>query len=402
MNRDDFILETPVVLIIFNRPEHVSLSFNAIKEARPQKLFIIADGPRRLNESDKLLCAESRRIVEDIDWSCEVHRIYADENLGCGERVSSGLTEVFNVVDKAIIIEDDVVASISFFKFCQDLLSKYENSKDIYSISGLSYDFVSSEGDYFFSIYHNSCAWATWKKVWDKYDYSIKTYPELLRKDFLKSTYTNPVHRRFWYRLFEEVYHKKNASTWACQFMFMSLSEKALHIYPNRNLVQYIGFSENATHAEEAPNIRYKNIMKKVEEIRKPLNSPLCVEENKNNDLLMLKEIYFCDDVDKTLPRDFSNEEIQKINLYSKKYIYGAGKIGKEIAYRLIENDISDFEFVVTDNKEQTKLFNSDVKSIEEIDLKDAVIIVSASTPIKEEMINKLNELKFDNYICIL
>ena len=118
MNR----LETPVALIVFNRPEPTRRVFAAIAKARPSRLLLIADGPRPDRQRESNQCAEVRNIVSAVDWPCQVQADFADENMGCRRRVISGLDWVFSQVEEAIILEDDCVPDPSFFPFCSELL----------------------------------------------------------------------------------------------------------------------------------------------------------------------------------------------------------------------------------------------------------------------------------------
>ena len=113
--------EVPVTIIIFNRPETTRMVFEQVKKVCPKKIFIISDEGR--NER------ETRRIVEDINWTCEIHKNYAEQNMGCGYRVSSGLDWVFNHTEFSIILEDDCVPNRSFFEFCAEMLEKYRNDE---------------------------------------------------------------------------------------------------------------------------------------------------------------------------------------------------------------------------------------------------------------------------------
>ncbi len=131
-----FNLTTPVAFIIFNRPDTTSKVFEAIKQAKPKKLLVIADGPRINKPGEAEKCKQTRAITEQIDWDCEVLRNYSENNLGCRNRVSSGIDWVFENVDEAIIIEDDCLPNPSFFRFCQELLGKYRNNDEIFLISG--------------------------------------------------------------------------------------------------------------------------------------------------------------------------------------------------------------------------------------------------------------------------
>src|SRR3954464_11532865 len=111
----------PVVFIIFNRPDTTRRVFEMIRAARPRKLLVIADGPRANRPGEAEKCAATRAIIDGVDWGCEVQRNFSEANMGCRLRVSSGITWAFELVDKAIILEDDCVPSPSFFPFCAEL-----------------------------------------------------------------------------------------------------------------------------------------------------------------------------------------------------------------------------------------------------------------------------------------
>ncbi len=130
---------TPVAFIVFNRPKHTRQTFERIAEIQPETLFVIADGPRSDRPGEAQLTQQVRQIVEQVDWDCDVYRHYADENLGLRERVSSGITWVFDQVEQAIILEDDCVPDPSFFPFCEELLKKYKDCEDVMMISGTNF-----------------------------------------------------------------------------------------------------------------------------------------------------------------------------------------------------------------------------------------------------------------------
>ena len=122
---------SPVAYIIFNRPQHTEQTFAALRENRPAQLFIIADGPRPGHPTDAERCAQVREVVEQVDWPCEVHRHYADLNMGLKQRVSSGLDWVFENVDCAIVLEDDCLAHPDFFRFCDELIERYKSDEEV-------------------------------------------------------------------------------------------------------------------------------------------------------------------------------------------------------------------------------------------------------------------------------
>src|SRR5690554_6842787 len=116
---------TAIALVVFNRPAHTAKTFATIRAERPRQMFIIADGPRPGNSTDVQRCAAVREIVSQVDWHCDVQCDFAEVNLGCKHRVSSGLDWVFGQVDQAIVLEDDCLPHPSFFGFCDVLLDRY-------------------------------------------------------------------------------------------------------------------------------------------------------------------------------------------------------------------------------------------------------------------------------------
>ena len=145
----------PIAYIVFNRPRHTERSFAILRKQQPSQLFIISDGPRIEHPTDAERCAEVRAIVERVDWPCEVYRHYAESNLGCKQRVSSGLDWVFAQVERAIILEDDCLPHPDFFEFCENLLDRYANDSRVWVISGDNFQNGHRRGRaaYYFSKY---------------------------------------------------------------------------------------------------------------------------------------------------------------------------------------------------------------------------------------------------------
>ena len=128
--------ETPVALFVFNRPHTTRRVFEAIAKVRPARLLLVADGPRPDRQDEAEACQQVREIIGRVDWPCDIDTNFADSNLGCQERVVSGLDWVFSLVEDAIILEDDCLPDLSFFPFCQDLLKEYRGDSRIAYISG--------------------------------------------------------------------------------------------------------------------------------------------------------------------------------------------------------------------------------------------------------------------------
>ena len=144
---------TPILFLIFNRPVSTQKVFNAVREVRPKKLFVAADGPREGVPTDLDKCLETRKIIEQVDWECEVELLYREENIGCRAAISSGIDWFFRHVDEGIILEDDCLPSKSFFRFCQDLLEKYRHNDRVMQINGSFYldNLISLKESYYFS-----------------------------------------------------------------------------------------------------------------------------------------------------------------------------------------------------------------------------------------------------------
>lgn len=161
-------MKTPVVLIIFNRPTLTQKAFDEIKKVKPAQLYIISDGPR--NKKEQVLVDESRKIIEQVDWPCVIHKKFSENNLGCKISVSTGLDWVFSQVEKAIILEDDCVPDLSFFRFCEQLLIQYENNKQVMMISGDNFFKTHAEFSYDFCHHSLIWGWATWRRAWRLYE----------------------------------------------------------------------------------------------------------------------------------------------------------------------------------------------------------------------------------------
>ncbi len=242
-------LKTPVVFIIFNRPQTTEKVFREIAKVKPQKLLVIADGPRKSYPSDIKKCQEARAIINKVDWDCEVLTNYSDVNLGVKERVSSGLDWVFTQAEKAIILEDDTLPQPTFFRFSEELLERYRNDERIALISGTNLQIIrrNSPYSYYFSRYPQIWGWATWKRFWKNYDVGIKQWSELRDKGWLEELLGNQRHiYRYWKKVFDAIYQGK-INAWDYQVVFSTWFQNSLAIIPRVNLVSNIGCGIEAT-----------------------------------------------------------------------------------------------------------------------------------------------------------
>lgn len=252
----DFQLKTAVVFIIFNRPDTTARVFEIIRQVKPSKLYIIADGPRINKPSDLEKCAATRAIVEQVDWECEVIKNYSDLNMGCKDRVYSGLNWVFNTVEEAIILEDDCLPHPTFFRFCQELLEKYRKDSRIMTISGNNFQFGRRRTDdsYYFSRYNHCWGWATWRRAWQYYDNEMKLWPMIEANYLLQSILEDKSTLKYWKKHFNYAYDE-SINTWAYRWTFACWVQNGLTILPNVNLVSNIGFNSDATHTKSSSRL---------------------------------------------------------------------------------------------------------------------------------------------------
>ena len=243
--------ETGVAIFFFNRPKYVKQVFERVAKAKPSKLFLIQDGPR--SEKDIPLINECQEIFESIDWKCDVYKNYSETNLGCGKRMSSGITWVFENVERAILLEDDCVPHLDFFQFADELLEKYKDDERIMLISSMNHfgETKNIDGDYLFAYNGAIWGWATWKRAWDNYDYSVSAIKDENVIKFLKSgiqpkrvTKKDISH---WKETNMKVENNEKISYWAHQWRLVKFLYNNLCIVPRFNLMNNVG-DEGATH----------------------------------------------------------------------------------------------------------------------------------------------------------
>jgi hypothetical protein len=245
-------LNAPVLFIIFNRPDTTKQVFEAIRQAKPSRLYVAADGARENRGDENVRCDEARKIATAVDWPCEVHTLFREKNLGCGPAVSSAITWFFEHEPEGIILEDDCLPDQSFFRFCEVMLERYRDDERIVNISGSNFQngVLRGDGDYYYSQLTYIWGWASWRRVWRNYDYNMTQWSGL-KKDLFKEIFNSPKISRILSYLFEETY-KKNINTWDYQYFFSNILNNGLSVIPNTNLISNIGFNRvDATHTQK-------------------------------------------------------------------------------------------------------------------------------------------------------
>jgi hypothetical protein len=301
------LLKTAVLFLVFNRPDTTKQVFEAIRKAKPPRLYVAADGPKIVNSGEAEKVEQARLIATQVDWDCEVHTLFRKENLGCGKAVSSAITWFFETEEEGIILEDDCLPSQSFFWFCEELLERYREDMRIWHIAGYKhFGLRHDKFSYNFSFYTPIWGWATWRRAWKYYDFDLSSYRTFKRE--LKN-----------YNLFrsqKEINHRKmildkvcseRIDTWDYQWNFCVRSNSGLSIRPSKNLVKNIGLGDNATHTKVKSGIT-NNAVKN--ELEFPLMHPNLVWVNAK-----LDQNFFNKHVNKSL---ISKVILNLINLFDR------------------------------------------------------------------------------------
>lgn len=249
MNKEKFLpphpLNTAVLFLVFNRLDTAKRVFEEISKAKPPRLYIASDGSRDEKEDEKV--QEVRKyLLSRIDWDCEVKTLFRDKNLGCKLAVSGAISWFFQNEEMGIVLEDDCLPSQSFFWYCEELLLRYKDAEDVYMISGDNISDISIQEDYTFIKYALIWGWASWARVWKKYDVDIENW-HTKKSEILSNIGQNADAKRYWKSIFEKMY-RKEIDTWDYQLTYLLLKDNAKCAVPQKNLISNIGFGEDATH----------------------------------------------------------------------------------------------------------------------------------------------------------
>ncbi|MBF0545913.1 MAG: nucleotide-diphospho-sugar transferase [Candidatus Riflebacteria bacterium] len=253
-------LPVPVLLMVFNRLETSRVVFEEIKKARPEKLYVACDGPRkeRIGESEKV-CTVREYIIKNIDWPCSVQTLFRNENLGCKTAVSGAISWFFENEEKGIILEDDTVPNQSFFNFCAELLEKYEDDHQIWHIGGINFHNgkIWGDGSYYLSAFAHIWGWASWRRAWSKYRAEVSKEDIVSALDFLGLLRMPQRTIEYFAEKFEMTRQGK-INTWDYQWNIAMWKHQKFAILPNVNLVTNIGYGmAEATHTSQTNEIAF-------------------------------------------------------------------------------------------------------------------------------------------------
>jgi len=245
--------DTPTLLLIFNRPDLTQQVFEAIRSQRPTRLFVAADGPRPHLPAERARCeAARRRVLDHVDWDCEVQTLLRDENLGCKRAVSSAITWFFDHVEEGIILEDDCLPGPDFFRFCGQMLAHYRDTSQVMQIGGVNFQQGRKRGEasFYFSKYAHIWGWATWRRAWRHYEAEMAGLEDFLSSEAWRKLCPDPRESAYWEPILRRV-RDGQVDTWDYQWNYTLWKHGGMSALPQVNLVSNLGFRDDATHTTQ-------------------------------------------------------------------------------------------------------------------------------------------------------
>lgn len=305
-----YACQSSVAVCLFNRPETTARVMQAVRAARPRELYLIADGARADQPADAAQCDAARRVALQVDWDCAVKTNFAETNMGLKARIESGLDWLFQHVPEAIVLEDDCVPDATFFRFCDEMLERYRHDARVMMISACDYKFGLSENpaSYSFSRYPLIWGWATWRRAWQQHDPNMTTLPDALANGRLQNILQDTRAAQYWAFLLNDNFHTR--ATWDYAWVWSIWERDGLCIHPNTNLVENIGFTENATHTRNTDDF-FADLLKNA--LAFPLRHPESIARDNDNDAL-IEEIAFSGAVRRVWERVAAHRRARQAN----------------------------------------------------------------------------------------
>lgn len=263
---------TPILIIGFNRPDLLEAVLRRTLKVRPEKIYVALDGPRTGNRNDRQKCREARELTQKLcQGKCRLKTLFHSKNNGCKYGPYKAINWFFSLEEEGVILEDDVLADQSFFYFAQEVLERYRTDERIAGLSGNNFQFGRrrTRDSYYFSRFSHTSGWATWRRVWQLYDITMKDWPTLKKGDWLRDILGDGSAIRYWTLIFDRVKTGQMNTAWDYQWTYMCWKNNMLSILPNQNLVSNIGFGiQSATHTKTKS--KFANIP------AIPIKLPLC------------------------------------------------------------------------------------------------------------------------------
>ena len=342
---DTYSVQSPVLMLVFNRPDTTLQVLNKIKEAKPKVLYVAADGPRANVENDKRLCDETRKIFEHIDWECKVHKLFNEENKGCKTAVADAITWFFEQEEEGIILEDDCLPADDFFYFCDQMLAKYRHDTRIMSIAGANFQKGRKwgGGSYYFSGHSQIWGWASWRRTWQLYDRDLTQYKLVEVEKEIKNVFSDPFLIESWMNIFRDL-KTGRIDTWDYQFNLITYFNNGLCVTPNVNLISNTGYRPDATHTRD---IRTDRANLATGQLEKPLIHPAYFKPQKEADDMVNSEDFQLGE----RWRQFHKNQLPRRRF--KRWLRGLFKFKERARKKILQNiaPFRDIEGWLSDNE---------------------------------------------------
>ena len=312
-------MSVPVLFITFNRPIETLRVLKKIKQYAPKKIYISSDGPRKdkFKEDTKVYNLRNN-FKKLIDWDCQVYYLFNDSNFGCKHAVSAAIKWFFENEEMGIILEDDCLPSIDFFKFCEITLERYMDDEKIFHIGGTNFGKPSNNNLLHFSKYPLIWGWASWRRAWNYYDVDMLDYPLKRKSNFLKVIFSkNEI--EYWISNLDKAYNNE-IDTWDYQWFYTIWNNQALTILPDINLIKNIGFNPNATHTTES-NKLFNNMKSGSLNFKVPIPTDIKIN----------------DKLDEEISYEGFNIGKSKVKRFIERICYERFNIGKWIIRRFVK-----------------------------------------------------------------
>jgi len=285
-------VNSAVLFLVFNRPDTTLRVFEAIRMAKPPRLYVAADGPRDDREGESERCADVRRIATSVDWPCEVTTLFQDRNLGCKVGPVTGITWFFQHEEEGIVLEDDVLPLPSFFDYCDHLLERYRDDERIGLISGsnLISTRFNPRDSYFFSRYIHIWGWAGWRRTWEHYDVDVRAWPAWRDQGGLRSiSGGSRLFESYWRDVFDWAF-KGDVDWWSYQLLFTCWRNGMLAVLPAHSQTQNLGFGPDSTHTRgSTPTYLEESV---AQALIFPLRHPSRVEADPGVDMMIGRDVH--------------------------------------------------------------------------------------------------------------
>ena len=284
-NRPDGVTDVTVLLIFFTRIETLRRTFDVIRQSRPSRLYLYQDGPRNDDDVEKLAAARTIVSDEHIDWPCEVHRNFQENNGGAWASNYQAERWVFSEQDRAIVLEDDSTPSRSFIPFCKELLDRYADDQRVGLIAGFNHEGITDAPyDYIFTTVMPIWGWATWRRVVDQWDEHYAVVSEDYDMHQLEALVDS--RRHGWKEMVRKMRHHRKAGMpiYETQLWQSLMFSSGLTIVPTRNMISNSGVSADSAHFTSAlstlPKAMQRLMTLPCYEVSFPLRHPKYVIEN--------------------------------------------------------------------------------------------------------------------------